>query len=199
MKVETYEVEEIQGDAGNMAADSEAIELCTQLGLVGQLALSNTETATRAPYRKMTAREQLVFGLICPIKTEVSQYKSGIIPLRVLQVVAYCKENNLYKRIDVWHPEDAKLDPVLVGATAHPDYDWMDQDLFLLARWGEVWKDFSQLIDEAKKVWMSKAKADLSRIRSEVESDLKTLDTIADAVFTSGKQVSPRYNFLKSE
>jgi len=193
MKVETYEVEEINGsEASTMAADSEAIELIEKMGLAGQRKLTNPETATRIPYRKMSALEQIVFGLHCPINTRLEEYSSGPIPLRVLQVAAHCKEHELYPRLEIWHPEDAKLDPVLVGRTK--DNTWENADLFLLARWGEAWKDFAVLVVEAKAIWLAQQKAKFAKLRAEMTGDESALNEVADEVFATGKQKSFCYS-----
>jgi len=192
MKVETYEVEEINSsEAATMAADAASIEIIEKLGLKGQQKLTNVETGTRHPYRKMTSLEQIVFGLHCPHNTELSEYDSGPIPLRVLQVAAYCKENEFYPRIEIWHPQDAKLDPVLVGRSM-PE-SWRGE-LFLLARWGEVWKDFAQLAIEAKAIWLAQRKAQFAKMRSELAGDESALEQIADEVFATGKMQTVNYS-----
>jgi len=193
MKVETYEIEEIKGEAGTMAADSEAIELCEKLGLSGQLSLANTETGTRCPYPKLTAVQAVVFHVICPITTRLENYNSGIIPLRVLQVAAFCKENHLFDWMEVWHPKDAKLDPVLIGCVKHPSYDNVAQEQFLLARWAEAWKDFDVLALEAKEIIRAKLKSALSKSKAEVDAALASVDALADEVIATGTNKNPAF------
>jgi hypothetical protein len=187
MKIETYEVEETNSEIATLAADGEAMELIEKLNLVGQLELTDTKTSTRFPYRKMTKLEHLVFKLHCPEETEISRYRSSIIPIRVLQVAALANEQvghgGLLNAIKVWHPEDAKLDPVLVGHTSN-----YGGEFFLLARWGEVWKDFATLAQEAKAMWIMRRRASLSKVVKEAELERDNIEATADSVFTTGSQ-----------
>lgn len=185
MKVETYEVEETTTEIGTLAADGEAMELIDKLNLVGQLSLTNTETVTRFPYRKMTALEFLVYKLHCPIETPLERYASSIIPVRVLQVAAHAHGHvgSLLHHLEVWHPEDAKLDPVLVGRTSTYGGEY-----YLLARWGEVWKDFKTLASEAKQIWIARKRAALGKAQKELQSSIDGLEHDAVEAFMTGKE-----------
>lgn len=181
MKIETYEIEQPSQEIEQLAQDSEARELCEKLGLSGQLALSNNESATVFPYRRMTATEQKVFELHCPIKTKLDQYKSDAIPLRVLQVAAHAISCNVLHAVYVWHPKESRLDPVLVGYTSN-----YGGDLYLLARWAQVWKEFDLLLEEAKNIWQSKRIAQLKKAQAEVERSLTTVESDWD-IFLHGE------------
>lgn len=185
MKVETYEIEEVTGELGNMAADSEAAELVAKLGLTGQQTLMDPDTETRFPYREMTAQEKLVFELHCPQKTKLEDYKSGIIPLRVLQVAAFCKDMSQVKFMEVWHPQDARLDPVLVGRT-----DGWGGKFYLLARWGEVWKDLPELVSDARPILLAKMKVRAVTAAREAQSFLDVLEERVDECLQTGKELS---------
>jgi hypothetical protein len=195
MQIETYEIEEISGDAGNMAADAEAIELAERLGLKGQQQLAKPDTLTRIPYPKLTAIQRLVFGTVFPHKTEVTDYSEGIIPLRVLQIVAYCRENSLYRRIEVWHPEPGRVDPVLIGTTRESLYHSGED--FLLARWGEALATFEQLTEQAKTKWVALKRQDLAKILRTVQADMEGLDDIANVAFLTGHDRGCYYNGLQ--
>lgn len=179
MKIETYEIEPETTEIGQLAADGEAREICERLGLSGQLSLSNNESNTVFPYRRMTRLEQVVFELHCPHKTRLEEYKSDAIPVRVLQVAAHATDCNFLKYITVWHPTDAKLDPVLVGNAGT-----YGNDLYLLARWGTAWKDFSVLLDEARTTWKRLRKAKLDKALREVQQAQATLDADAELYFS---------------
>lgn len=179
MKIETYEIEPQATEIAQLANDSEHRELCEKLSLTGQLSLSDNESETVFPYRRMTHIEQRVFEIHCPIKTKIHEYKSDAIPVRVLQVAAHAMECDIIKKVYVWHPKEAKLDPVLVGYTS--DYGG---DLYLLARWGQVWKDFTVLLKEAKQIWATKRKANVEKALIKAQESLKTLSQDSELFFS---------------
>ena len=183
MNIETYEVEEVKGELGTMAADSEAMELIEKLGLEGQKALCNKETDTRFPYRRMTQLEFFVYRQHLPETTRLEQYKSGLIPLRVLQVAAHAKECGYLSFIEVWHPEDVRVDPLLVGVKGE---SW-NGERYLLARWGESLKPFQDLQKEAIEIWKATASSKLGEIQKEVESEIRRLDQYAQRAALTGK------------
>jgi hypothetical protein len=193
MQVETYEIEETNSESGMMAADAEAIELAESLGLKGQRQLSNPETLTRIPYPKLTAIQRLVFETLFPHKSPVEEYGEGIIPLRVLQVIAYCRQNNLYRRIEVWHPEPGKRDPVLIGTQREHSYSWSNGEDFLLARWGDALETFEALVEKAKAKWTVLRRAEIGSAVKRAQLDLAQLETVADMVFETGEPKTVRY------
>lgn len=152
MQVETYEIEELKGECENLAADSEAVELIKKLGLTGQSELVEPNSETRFPYPMLTIEQHNVFKLVCPVETRLEAFKGGIIPLRVLQVAAFCKEMPQIHHLEVWHPANVRDDPILIGKIRE-----YSSEGFLLARWGEHLKPFDELRKEAARIWASKA------------------------------------------
>lgn len=192
MQVETYEIEEVSGEMGNMAADAEAIELAERLGLNGQKKLANPETLTRIPYPKLTGVQSIVFRTLFPNKTTVEEYSEGVIPLRVLQVIAYCRENNLYRRLEVWHPEPGVRDPVLIGTMRESVYHSGDD--FLLARWGDALESFEKLVEKAKAKWIAIRRAEIAKALSSANGDLENVETVAESVFSTGRDNTISYH-----
>lgn len=195
MQIETYEIEEVKGEAGNLAADAEAIELAERLGLAGQQKLCKPDTLTRIPYPKLTALQRVVFETMFPNKTPVENYSDGIIPLRVLQVVAYCRENRLHKRLEVWHPEPGEVDPVLIGTDRESTYSAGDD--YLLARWGEALEPFNALAEKAKAKWVAIKRLQITKCLREAQSDLDMLGEIAAEVFETGRNRGCYYQALQ--
>lgn len=155
MKIETYKLEDNSTEASAMAADSQAIELCQELGLNGQLTISNQETMTRAPFGVMTSEEYNVYSLGCPEKVDIKAYNNEPIPLRVLEIYKFAISQECALRFDsiqVWSTKSAVItDPLLVGvikigyATT-----W-----YLLARWGKElvpFLEFKEQVIAARKV-----------------------------------------------
>lgn len=190
MKIETYEVEPAETEIEGLANDSEARAICESLGLTGQLSLSDNETETTFPYRRMTAIEQRVFEIHCPIKTELAKYKSDPIPVRVLQVAQHAMSCGVCKEFYVWHPKDARLDPILTGHTQNI----YSGEIYLLARWGAVWKEFDQLLAEAKTIWREKRIAQIKKSIFELEGHIKGVDSDAD-LFFQGESVETYATF----
>lgn len=197
MKVETYEVEEIQDELGQMAADSESAELIEKLGLEGQRKLLNAETCTRFPYRLMTKTEHKVFSLLFPERVKLYDYSDSIIPVRVLQVAAFVKENappEMKAGLYVWHSGSAKEDPLLVGHTSE-----YGGQFFLLARWGDALLSFDEMAEKAKKLWIVKARAKIRKEIEEWESDESNLTNLADELFQSGNISQGHNNYTLQE
>lgn len=194
MQIETYEVEEIKGDLGTMAADSEAIELCQKLGLKGQEKLTNTDSETRNPFRKLTALEALVFGILFPEKTKVENYESGLIPLRVLKLLEQAKDSGQFIGFTIWHPEDVRSDPVLIGLFPHENVSYATLDYmatpFLLARWGEALFTFEALAKKAKEIWVARARIALKNKQRACEQELENIESLATTAFLTGKVTS---------
>lgn len=189
MKIETYEIEPPSSEIGQLAADGEARMICEKLGLRGQLALADNESQTPFPYRRMSLIEQRVFEYHCPVKTPLNDYRSDAIPVRVLQVASHALDCNVLKRIEIWHPKEAKLDPVLVGIGGE-----YGMEPFLLARWGAVWKEFAVLLDEAKRGWVDLRRARLERAVRETQKELDNVEQIAVEYF-SGEHVETSVYF----
>lgn len=179
-QVETFEIEDAShSDATTMAADSEAIELITSLGLTGQQTLVNGATVTRLPYRALEKREQLVYRALCDATSLVEAFNAETIPLRVLQVISHAKETELFNHLEVWYPKTYKVDdPVLLGVKKvllypdKPQYSNLTSDVYyLLARWGKCLLPFEQL--EAMAVEM------LRKVRATKLNELKVQATSA--------------------
>lgn len=195
MKIETYEVELVdQTEMQALASEGEHAMLIEKLGLEGQRSLMGGEKITPFPYRIMTKQEQLVFELLFPFKTALHEFASELIPLRVLQVAAHAKDTNfLTKGLFVWHPEDSKHDPVLVGHTSDPQTFYATR-YFLLARWGAAFKPFEALLTQAKTMWCQNRTAKLAKAKVEVENESKMVREMADLYF-NGKSVETSVYF----
>lgn len=191
MQIETYEIEEVQGELGKMAADSEAIELCQKLGLSGQLELADPNTDTRFPYPRLTAVQEVVFKALFPQETTLEKFNSGIIPLRVLQVAAFCKDQPMIKRLVVWHPQDVKKDPVLLGSDSSYGGPY-----FLLARWGDALQPFEKLQEMALPIIKASMKEKAAEIRESLESFERRIDTLSKTAVLTGKLNQPTYYWL---
>jgi len=122
--------------------------LCTELGLDKQLSKSGTVERVGNPYMKIDPRSERVYEMLCPVKVDYSNYVASTLPIDVLQEIKRCKENNWFKKIQVWF-DDKSPDPFLIG------YEWADSESewqarkFLIARWGDELLPFEQLMAKA--------------------------------------------------
>lgn len=194
MQIETYEIEEVKGEMGNLAADSEACELIKTLGLEGQQSLVDGKTDTRFPYPEMSKKEHFVYGNTLPIRTDVSKYNAGIIPLRVLQIIAYAKTVPMITGLEIWHPESAKEDPLLVGKAKHENgYSTI---FYVLARWGDTLLPFASLEVKAKAAYKAKLINKLKAIKTEVDGALTRVEDIVNEKLESGENSLPTFYSL---
>ena len=107
MEVETYEIEHPDTDPQIQA---EAVELIEKLDLEGQRTLvkgEGEEEKRAIPYHKMDETGRVVFQSLFSQKTEVADYGEGIIPVRVLQMIAHGRE--LFDHVWVWHPKKTEV------------------------------------------------------------------------------------------
>lgn len=191
MQIETYEIEEIKSsEAATMAADAESLELVERLGLQGQKALANPETATRFPYPRMSSRETLIFGLCFPKHTKLSEFRDGIVPLRVLQVAAYCKESAFdgAAYMEVWSTNVPSQDPILVCRSGP-----YNNDNYLLARWGESLKSLDDLAKQAAPILKAKIQRTLNDAARRVQEKLESLDSLIEEAMLTGEAPDPKF------
>lgn len=187
MLVETYEVDETTEDDTELEAlkaDNESLHLIDKLGLDGQTALvckdETTGLKTRIPYQEMSSEELRVYECLFPQKTLVTEYRHGIIPLRVLQVIAHAKE--MFEEVYVYHKKMVDPDPVLVGMVAKEDGE-TKQRLFLLARWGSALDNFQILLKQAQEKLKVKWLRDLAKKKQECEAFAGAIDAKIDEWF----------------
>jgi hypothetical protein len=170
MQVETYETEDATSEASAMANDSAALELIRSCGLKGQMATSNEGTVTRIPYQEMLQEERTVYQTLFPRSKKVEDYDAGVIPLRVLQVIAHAQSCKMFKEIVIWYPETARIDdPVLVGIVEPRQYS---QVFYKLARWGKALAPFDRLKSEAIGILRTKKMDSLRKALQTVQSQL---------------------------
>lgn len=180
MQVETFEVQEVAAEP--LEACEEALTLIEELGLEGQKSLTCKHEASdsdaRFPYREMLAEEVRIYGILCPSKVKLEEYKASPIPLRVLQVAAHCMSLNPELQLFVWDKRSAEIkDPVLVAETRGNSWD-AGFKRFILARWGEELEHISVLfkraVDEKRPKVITQCRRQLASV--EAASDAEILE-----------------------
>jgi hypothetical protein len=88
---------------------------------------------------------------ICPMKVDAAEYTKSTIPLEVLKVYKFCKDNKMFDGFHIWY-NDVDPDPMLIGwnwrseSDKKNNYTWCI-NRFLIARWGDCALELPQLLE----------------------------------------------------
>lgn len=88
---------------------------------------------------------------VCPMKVDADKYNKSTIPLEVLKVYKFAKDNKMFDGFHIWY-NDVDPDPMLIGWNWQSDidkekgYDWR-VNRFLIARWGDCALELPELIE----------------------------------------------------
>jgi len=143
--------------------------------------LCNTATATRFAYPRLSATQAAVFGALFPDKVEASKYAQGIIPVRVLQVMAFCKGFPQTSYLEIWHAHAVKEDPILIGRDTM--YSGTN---YLLARWGDALPTFDELQAKALPLVKASMELEIKKVHNKLSSYLAMVDNLAVAYLQTG-------------
>jgi hypothetical protein len=180
--VQTFIVEESK----ELIYDSDKIqewkEKCEILGLDKQLALTVKE-ASPVPFEFMNTVSRRVYETICPAKVGFMDYAKTAIPLEVLGLIHLSVNEKYFKTIQIWY-DDKTPDPLAVGVRqrAGSPYEW-DNELYLIARWGDVLRPFDELKEMAIRVFTNSEKINLQRKISEAKAKFESIKENAAAYF----------------
>ncbi len=163
MQIETFEQTETNND-GSAECGDESIAIIEELDLQGQRELITPEGEVSL-WRLMTLEERAVYDLLCPEKTALDEYRDGPIPLRVLLIAKAAVGD--FKKLYVLHPESSRVkDPVLVGVKGN---DW-SSEYYILARWGAELGSFTEMAEQALKLWTAKVTSACRKIVSQASA-----------------------------
>jgi len=187
--IEIFYIDEIFQEHPKIAA--KAIKLQKELGLEGQMSLSavKEDQTERCPFRQIKTVESQVYRLLCPAVNQLEDFKSEAIPFRVLELVKEAKKFNQFKMFKIWSATEIP-NPVLVAYTAESTWEG---ECFLLARWGEVLTDFTELTKEAVKLKRAQMKDSLTSLVELAKVDLKRIDTIPTKSILEASDVTNYY------
>jgi len=182
MKIETFEQTEISGVNPKEENCEEAIQLIEKLGLIGQHEMVTKVDGQdmRCPYREMNIKELKVYECLFPVKTEIKNYKQGMIPLRVLQVAAHADSLGYFNGLYVWSERSRPRDPLLVGLKKQQNsWGGTDHVFFILARWGEALESFEVLYERAKNELIEDFKSKAISGKAKCNAALNSLESLA--------------------
>lgn len=155
------------------------IELATELGLERQAALHKTKVepvvAEQFQWRPAKDVELVVYGFLCPQKTDLNDYTDEALPKRVLELVKQAKPH--FDSFVVWHKAERVKDSVLFGKRSvlvNPGekYEWKRVTLYPIARWGGELEAFDKLTKRALEVFRTNAKSALNALERKVKTIL---------------------------
>lgn len=149
MEVKIYREPENESLILNESELSEYNSIALELGFATQ---ENVE-AENVPnvYISLNTAMEKQLKAICPMKVDASEYKKSTIPLEVLKVYKFCKDNNMFDGYHVWY-NDIDPDPMLIGwnwkseSDKEKGYTWCI-NRFLIARWGDCALELPELLE----------------------------------------------------
>jgi hypothetical protein len=174
MEVKIYREPENEALILDEAQLAEYHELTTELGLQ---VVTQQEQQVPNIYTFLNSAMTKQLHAICPRHTAVVDYKKSTIPVEVLKVLKFAKDNNMYEGYEIWY-NDVEPDPLLIGWNYSNDtarekqYGWQ-KDRFLMARWGDCAMELPELLqvgfDKLKQELIDKAKQAISTCKSVIE------------------------------
>lgn len=195
--IEIFFNKELSDIAFNNEHLEEWTELAQELGMSNQLKLKKG-TNSPVPYPFMNTSMERVFETLCPRKVEFKDYDKTPIPLDVMKQIAFTKREKHFARIEIWFDDkspdpivvgymgqwgflqdlkDDKGNKIYFddyelakgfGAEHGTTPYFYGKDKYLIAKWGDERKEFSQLKEIARERFVEEHTA-------QMEKDIKTL------------------------
>lgn len=164
----------------NLILDEESLNeynsLAAELGLQSIEQSEKKNTPIVYPYLNTAMKVQL--KVLCPVEVKIENYKKSTIPLEVLKVYKYAKDNEMFEEFFIWY-DDSAPDPLLIAKRYDNEedrakgYSW-SKSVYLLARWGDCAMELPSLLDKGKaqlKVNLElSAKSALSKVKDIIEN-----------------------------
>lgn len=148
MEVKIYREPENQELILDEAKLAEYNKLIEELGI----AAPSEEKKTPNVYQYLNSAMVKQLHALCPMNIAVEKYTKSTIPLDVLKVLQYCKEQQMFDGYHIWW-DDKAPDPLLIG------WKWLDEndkvnkytwrsDKYLIARWGDCAMEMPELLEK---------------------------------------------------
>jgi hypothetical protein len=122
--------------------------------LMDELGISKPKEEKKTPniYQYLNHAMAKQLNALCPMHIEVERYTKSTIPVDVLKVLQYCKEQQMFEGYSIWW-DDKAPDPVLIGwnwmskEDKEKNYSWR-VDKYLIARWGDCSMEVPELMEK---------------------------------------------------
>lgn len=117
---------------------------------------------------------------ICPNTDKAEDYNKSTIPVEVLRVLNFAKENEMFEGFEVWHAQNDP-DPLLVGWKYLSDedrangYSWRRKK-YLIARWGDCAMELDELLKKGFEVLKTSLIDSTKEVQSYCQSVLNDPD-----------------------
>lgn len=188
--VETYLVEETI----DLIHDADSLQkwgdLVAHLGLTGQTQVQKDEKSP-IPFLWMNKSLIEMFSILCPSKVPIESYSKMPIPLEILDLVALSKREDYFYKIEIWFDEKTP-DPVCIGYRESVESNGKDKwyldyyaERYLIGRWSDVKASFAELIERAKKRFISEKSNELRRKIKDATRELEDIEDSADRLLGS--------------
>jgi hypothetical protein len=115
---------------------------------------------------------------VCPIKVDADKYTKSTIPLEVLKVYKFAKDNKMFDGFHIWY-NDVEPDPMLIGWNWRSEsdkkngYSW-NLNRFLIARWGDCALELPELLElgfqKMKQELVDKAQSAIDKCNSVISN-----------------------------
>lgn len=165
---------------------SEWFEICTELGLQGQIALADkSETKQAPPYTFCDPKTRRIIGILCPSTVSYKKYKASTIPTDVLLEIKKAETNGWYSEIEILY-DDKSPDPFVIG-TLKSESQWR-ADQHIIARWGAELIPFEQLEAKAMARIRDAAVERLTEIKHAIDFAMNNTEAYLRKLLADGSQ-----------
>jgi hypothetical protein len=150
MEVKIYREKENESLIINENDLKEYNTLALELGLQTKENVESENCPIVYPILNEAMQRQL--RALCPSSLPIDKYIRTTIPLEILKVCKFIKDNDIFDELKVWF-DDKQLDPLVIG------YKWPDEESkekgytwrmnkYLIARWGDCAKEIPELLQD---------------------------------------------------
>lgn len=162
---------------GGDITNEELVNQLDELGLEGQKQFIQDCEGSVIPFVLMTKSEYRVWSEFAPTKVPLEEFKAGIIPQQILEILVPTKKNCYFDQIQIWtEAVPTAVDPLVVGVKKDGIKDgWRTRDAhFLVARWGQALKSYEDVKEQVRQALLRKRRISLEEFVKKSQAALET-------------------------
>ena len=182
-EVMTYVETFLSNETVELIYDNEQLEKWNKMvDLKGQTQIAQKE-ASPVPFLHMKQTLVKTFEELCPRKVDFKDYSVSPIPVEILDLLSLSVNEKYFDKIQIWYDEKTP-DPVAVGLRYSNEsdrlkgYTWT-MEKYLIGKWGDVKRPFSELIELAKARFLVRKKHEYSQQIKDYSRRLEDLENEA--------------------
>lgn len=198
MEVKIYREPENESLILDEAQLEEYNKLALELGFATKLNAEQQKVPN--VYISLNSAMEKQLKAVCPMKVDAESYNKSTIPLEVLKVYKFAKENNMFDGFNIWY-NDVDPDPMLIGwkwrseEDKQKNYTWQ-VNRFLIARWGDCSLELPELLklgfEKIKQELLDNAMSAIDKCNSVISNpDMHVRDILSNK---SGPDISLNVN-----